>query len=889
MIGQTLSHYKILRRAGSGGMGAVYVAEDSRLRREVALKLLPPEMAGDPDRRGRFEREARVVASLNHPHIVTIYSVEESDGIHFLTMELIEGGTLSELIPESGFSLKRFFELAIPLVDAVSAAHRRGITHRDLKPDNIMMSAEGRLKVCDFGIAKLAEATPEPGGITNAPTIAQTEAGSVLGTVAYMSPEQAEAKKVDERSDIFSLGIVLYELATGRLPFTGDSRAAVVSSILRDTPPSVCEQNHKLPRQLGRIIHRCLAKEPIRRFQTSIDLHNELEELKAEVESGLARPLGGAHPPASVRPPRRIGRAVAWLLVPAAIAASAAASLLIDGRVDTAARARDGIIMGRFDQLTDAAGEELFPSLSPDGKTLAFTSREAGNWDVYVQRVGGINPMNLTADSPARDTQPVFSPDGEWIAFRSDRAEPGLYMMGATGESVRRLARGGYYPSWSPGGDRIVYSTLDFTSPLARGVVSSLRIVEVATGDLTDLATPDAIQPHWSPGGHRIAYWGLVEGTGQRDIWTIAPDGSDQRPVTQDAHVDWNPVWSHDGRHILFVSDRGGTMNLWRVAVDEKTGEVQGEPRPVTTEVSAWSGYPSISRDGTRIAYVSESQTANVQRIAIDLPSHRVVGQPAWVTRGAGEVKACDPSPDGAWMACARGGRQEDVFLVRPDGSDRRMVTNDPHRDRYPRWSPDGGRLAFFSDRNGSWEIWSVSLDGSELRQLTDTPGRSGTHPVWSPDGTRMLVQFTDERSGYIFDPGQPWTSQTPEPIPPVAALNGWFAAWSWSPDGRRLAGTIYEMRGADMGMGTYTLETGQFEPLGAGGLPVWLPDSRTLIWATAGTLNLIDTTTRKTSQLIDIAPDIIDPLSVRVSRKDGSITFCRSTPEANIWLLNVQ
>ncbi len=286
MIGQTLSHYKILEKLGSGGMGEVYAAEDTKLGRKVALKVLPPEIASD-QRRHRFEREAQSIAALNHPNIVHVYSVEEEQSVHFITMELITGKTLTELIPRKGMPLAKFFEIAIPLADAVSAAHEQGIIHRDLKPDNLMVNDEGRLKILDFGLAKLKEEFAKE-GISGLPTQSATQEGHILGTVAYMSPEQAEGKAVDRRSDVFSIGIILYEMVTGQRPFEGNSTASIISSILRDAPTSVTEINPDLPRDLGKIVRRCLVKDTGHRYQTAVDVRNELEDLKHEVESGEA-------------------------------------------------------------------------------------------------------------------------------------------------------------------------------------------------------------------------------------------------------------------------------------------------------------------------------------------------------------------------------------------------------------------------------------------------------------------------------------------------------------------------------------------------------------------------------------------------------------------------
>jgi eukaryotic-like serine/threonine-protein kinase len=274
LIGQTVSHYRILDKIGAGGMGEVYRATDTKLGRNVALKVLPADMARDPDRLARFEREARSVAALNHPHIVTLHSVEEAEGVHFLTMELVEGQSLDHCIPEGGLPVQQIVEIAGALADALAAAHGKGIVHRDLKPANVMVTEEGRVKVLDFGLAKeIRAANSSDATMTSA---GHTEVGLVMGTPRYMSPEQIAGRAVDHRSDIFSLGVLLYEMATGRRPFTGTSSAELASAILRDTPPLVTDLRANLPADLARIIQRCLEKGAADRFQSARDIRNEL-------------------------------------------------------------------------------------------------------------------------------------------------------------------------------------------------------------------------------------------------------------------------------------------------------------------------------------------------------------------------------------------------------------------------------------------------------------------------------------------------------------------------------------------------------------------------------------------------------------------------------------
>jgi serine/threonine protein kinase len=291
VIGQTLSHYKILAELGEGAMGKVYVAEDLRLGRKVALKIPPVEMAADPQRLERYEREARAVAALNHPNIVTLHSIEEADGTRFLTMELVDGHNLAKHIPAQGVPVEQIFELAIPMADALSAAHEAGITHRDLKPENIMVTEGGQVKILDFGLAKLRQ-TAAPDGEVEHLTQTLTQEGMVMGTVPYMSPEQVQGKPIDHRSDIFSLGVILYEMSTGGRPFAGETSAHVISSILRDTPDSANIVNEGLPHHLGRVINRCLEKDPSQRYQTARDVCNELTGLQKEWSSGEIRASG---------------------------------------------------------------------------------------------------------------------------------------------------------------------------------------------------------------------------------------------------------------------------------------------------------------------------------------------------------------------------------------------------------------------------------------------------------------------------------------------------------------------------------------------------------------------------------------------------------------------
>jgi Tol biopolymer transport system component len=544
-----------------------------------------------------------------------------------------------------------------------------------------------------------------------------------------------------------------------------------------------------------------------------------------------------------------------------------------------------------FSQLTDQPGQELYPSLSPDGRSLVYASQASGNWDIYFQRVGGKTALNLTKDSAADDTQPAFSPD-ERIVFRSERDGGGLFVMGATGESATRLSDQGFHPSWSPDGKEIAASTVGFANPESlSGRNSQLIVVEVATGKTRVIsAAQDVHQPHWSPHGYRVAYWGRPGEAGQRDLWTVAPSGGAAVPVTNDAPTDWNPVWSPDGRSLFFSSNRGGSMNLWRVGVDEASGTVLGQPEPVTTP-SPYSGYVSVSRDGRRIAYAQVTSAVNLFKVGFDPSREATAGQPTAITHGTRPTHFPDLSPDGDWIAgmIGMGEAQEDVVVVRTDGTGFRKLTDDPHRDREPRWSPDGKTIAFYSDRSGTFQIWTINADASGLQQLTHAD-ITMSNVVWSPEGTRMAVRSPQRGQMsarvVVLDARKPWNQQTPEPVPFSLSGGVAFAPNSWSADGRKLALTAF---GPDPFAGTYiydfeSRQVGKVSGLAEANLGArWLSDNRRLLVGYQGRLYLIDSVSGKIHDVLSVLPD--DILGYSLSRDDRLIVYGLRSNKADIWL----
>jgi Tol biopolymer transport system component len=883
--GAKLGSYEVVSLLGSGGMGEVYRARDPRLGRDVAIKVLPAAVAADADRIRRLEREARAAAALNHPNIVTVYSVEKSDAILFVTMELIEGRSLAMAIPKGGLRLDELLKIAIPLADAIAAAHSKGITHRDLKPANIMIGVgdhEGRVKVLDFGLAKPMDSLLQSASAATATAGPITVEGSVVGTVAYMSPEQAAGAPIDARSDLFSLGVILYEMATGQRPFKGDTNVTVLSSILKDTPPSVVDLNRTLPSELGRIIRHCLVKDQARRYQTAADVRNELTELKQDLDSGSLVASGIAIPRAAgpARSPLRI-------LVGAGIVlgvVSAAAYRWLPPHATADRQPAGG--QRAFIQLTTQPGLEEFPSLSPDGKWIVYDGNQAGNADIYLQSVSGQNPINLTKDSPEDDTQPAFSPDGETIAFRSERQGGGIFVMGRTGESVRRITDSGFNPAWSPDGTQLVFATA-VPDPFARSR-SELWTVTPATGEKRRLSdVVDGVQPSWSPHGQRIAYWAVFgEGRrqGQRDIWTVPANSGPPTPVTSDAALDWNPVWSPEGRFLYFSSDRGGSMNLWRIPLDEVSGRVPGPPEALTAP-SPDARHLSVSADGRLVAYASFTETAIIQKIAFDPVAATVTGTAGTVLGGSRYLSQVAVSPDGRWLAYYSRGGQIDILINRADGTGERQLTNDAAYDRNPTFSPDGQWIAFMSNRGGTNQIWLIKPDGSGLRQATDAASGAWGFNQWSPDGSRLVC--TDLKTiMFVFEPLKPWSEQAPQVLPAVTETGLEFDPYAWSPDGKQLLGAT-GVHDKD-GIFAYALASKRFTRLTDVGTPwTWLNDGRRLLYTERGRLLVLDSVSKGSRELLSVTPDVFDSVALSPDRR--TIYFTRATQQGDIWLMTLK
>src|SRR5437870_2495532 len=731
--GTRLGPYEIVAPIGAGGMGEVYRARDTRLDRSVAIKIVTDESL-----KQRFDREAKTISSLNHPNICSLYDVGDS----YIAMELLEGETLREKLELNGSAvrlpIRKAIDYSVQIANGLAAAHDKGIVHRDLKPENVFITNDGRAKILDFGLARSSVGVAAPGHPSAATQRRDTSPGTIVGTAGCMSPEQVRGQQVDHRTDIFSFGAMLYEMLSGRRAFKGDSSVETMNAILKEDPPELSVSAVGGPPVIDLVVRHCLEKNREERFQSARDLAFDLERISS---------VSGSAPALASKTRKR------WV-APAIIAAAAVIIAVAAWRTGyrAATAQKPAPVVRTFTLLTNQAGVEDFPSLAPDGKTFVYVSKASGKADIYLKRVDGRNAINLTKDSQVDNTQPTFSPDGSQIAFRSEREGGGIFLMGATGESVRRLTDFGFNPTWSPDGSEIAVATQAIElQPQARPSFGAIEVIDVRSGarrEIVDVAH-DGAQPNWSPHGDRIAFWAVVGGGGQRDLFTVDPHAANPKQtiirLTNDRPLDWNPVWSPDGKYLYFGSDRDGTMNLWRMPMNEHSGKALGPPEPASLP-TRYAAHFSFARNTGALAYAGVDLGESLWRVPFDPISMQVTGEPRSIFGGAMLLlprPSGGVSPDGTWIAFSNLGTQEDLFLARTDGSEVRQLTNDPEKDRGASWSPDGKVLYFYSQRGARYEIWSIRVDGSGLRQISTTSGSSMWYPRIMPDG-RTLYEFNN-------------------------------------------------------------------------------------------------------------------------------------------------
>jgi eukaryotic-like serine/threonine-protein kinase len=757
VLNEIVSHYRVVEKLGGGGMGVVYRAQDLKLKREVALKFLPEDVTRDRSAIDRFEHEAEAAAAINHPNICTVYEIGEFEGSPYIAMELMEGETLKHKITDKPLALNTLLDWAIQITDGLDAAHARGIIHRDLKPANLFITNRGQAKILDFGLAKLrSERKGAVAGVSGQTvTAVQTDPGRTMGTPAYMSPEQALGEQLDGRTDLFSLGVVLYEMATGKLPFDGITTAAVMASILRDLPDPPTRVNPDLQPELGRIIGKALEKDRDLRYLSAAEIRGDLKRLRRDTDSGrvLARAdihelrAGNSSGPTTPAAPGRQTRSgllrSRWMVLALAIIGVIPAVLW---RHHTAQQPA----FLSAEPLTSYVGLQLCPSFAPDGERIAFSwaGEKQDNFDIYVKQIGIETSLRLTSD-PSPDLSPAWSPNGRSIAFirvlANDRAGVLLIpsLLGGTEHRIAEITAPdvGYRDlkllAWSPDGKWLVVP-----DGRSNDAAVGLFLVSVDTGEKRRLtlapAGYDDVDPAFSPDMTRLAFV-RHSGVSAGDVHVLDFSRelhvrAEPKRLTFDDRLTGSPAWTRDGKALLFTRySMPGRHSFWKIILSNP-------PRMEPLPISADNAFAlAISPKGDRLIYTRPIHSINI-----------------WAVEPPAALSAKSPKQ-----------------------APRPFIASS-QEERTPSFSPDGQQIAFQSTRTGFSEIWAVDRDGSHPRQLTELKGTVAGFPRWSPDGKKIVFHSRQQSNARLFILDVPSGRSMQLAYKPVNEF-----APSWSHDGK--------------------------------------------------------------------------------------------------------
>src|SRR6266567_2188502 len=721
--GTKLGPYAIVASLAAGGMGEVYLARDPRLGRDVAIKVLPTYFLRNPDRLRRFEQEARAAGALNHPNILAVYDVGTHDGAPYLVTELLEGATLRDRLSGGALSSRKAVDCAVQIAQGLSAAHDKGIVHRDLKPENIFICRDGRTKILDFGLAKLT--APESGDATstNLELRDQTGTGVVLGTAGYMSPEQVRGEKADARSDIFSFGIVLYEMLSGQRAFAGRTGADRASAILKDEPADLRSSGRNIPLALDRIVRHCLEKNPEERFQSARDLAFHLETASPDSETSAALPAAFEN--------QRKRSAFVVVLTVACIAVLAAALAGWWYGKRPKADHRDVTFL----RLTDFAGLEESPAFSPDGKSVAFVSDSSGSRQIWIRLLAGGPPLQITHDA-GDHLDPRWSQDSAAILYYTPPPEGNtqgtLWELPALGGSPRRLVSSMSGADVSHDGKRLTFFRLNGKQ---MELVASDRNGSDAKVVMQEAVSFSYRQPRWSPDDSTIAYLHSRENWAD-DVYVVSAAGGSPRQVTDDNTLMSGLAWLPDGSRLLYSSARGSTvlylptMHLWTISP-------AGRDMRQLTFGEAGDENPDIDHNG-RIVVSRKHMQFDIWKFPVDGDPAENVRRAVRITHHTGQVQTPTLSPDDRQMAyLSDNGGHGNLWIMDLASGEKRQITYEKRPSivmGVPIWAPDGNYLTFAKNQpeklGRGVAYWLVHPDGSGLKLAV----QEGAWAAWSGD-----------------------------------------------------------------------------------------------------------------------------------------------------------
>jgi Tol biopolymer transport system component/tRNA A-37 threonylcarbamoyl transferase component Bud32 len=822
-----LSHYRLVEKIGAGGMGVVYRGEDVTLKRPVALKFLTQASYAREDRRARFLREARLAAALNHPNICTIYEVVEvqpgeeqvlpsgerlAAGTPFIAMELIEGCTLQTVLRKSGpLPLDDLLRIALQVAEGLAAAHARAIIHRDLKPGNVMLTEDGRAKILDFGLAKPLATAEHDDEVMEAVDQISTELsqeGMVVGTAAYMSPEQALGERLDTRSDVFSFGTLLYEMVTGTRPFRGESKTSTLAKILEGEPGALSEAREDVPLDLERIVRRCLRKKPDERYNDTRDLVVALKDLQQETASGrqwrvAMAPSGEQRAPTGEQGPAARAKAGPawtrhWALV-AAVAAIAAAAA--GASIWFSSRAPEPPPLPTYRRIT-FSGLATLGAISPDGQYIAYAEDlPDGGQGVFLRDLAGGQPLKIFEGLSWNGLR--WSPDGSELLVEGERApdDLGSFFVPRFGGDFRRFHLRSTTPAWSPDATRLAG---------ALRAAREILLAEKSTGATSSIPLSGSfeflLELDWSPTGDLLLFL-TEDDEGRKAIWTISTDGGRQHKVIELSAVLHSPRWSPDGSAIYYLVSGQHTTELWKIGIDPGSGETAADPSPILTGLEESRGL-SLSRDGNRLLYGKLTRRSNLWVVTPRGEGGGEAEEIRPLTSGTSLHSWPNVSPDGRQVAFVRG---DNVHTMPLEGGPARQITFLESACHSPVWSPNGSWIAFGSLEGGLPKVWKIPAQGGTPRPFEKTQPSPVWDLAWAP-GSRILYQMPGNRNFAVLDPD----SEEESPLAEDDSV-GWMFNPQSSPDGMRVAAFWNRKGGKGTGIWAINLEDGSGAPIHQG------------------------------------------------------------------------